>query len=279
MWPTWPTALGRPSETCAACALGRATGTAVVVPPAPVNWSPLIGALSGARSESWSLPLVHVFGAVFTDVLPAVWWRVSAGGVTRGPFCLGASSPGLAGRLLIECLLGDSEGVYRSRHPSVENHLGDDLGDLLLAYADVKRPGDMPLDHLGAVPQYHQRRNGAQAAGPQVNGGAVVDLAVDDLVYQQHHLRSKLHHGGGRLRTVVGAVVEHPEFGSGLFQVYFFHDYIKSLVIHRISVSGIRVILVRGLIGTQIRVIVIVFGGHGVHHIAEINYLPSPLAA
>lgn len=90
--------------------------------------------------------------------------------------------------------------------------------------ADVQRPGDVPLNHLRAVAQHYQRGDGAQAAGAQVDGGAVVNLAVDYLVHQLHHIRSKLHHGGGRLGIVVRAVVEHPEFGGSLFQVHFLQD-------------------------------------------------------
>ena len=135
---------------------------------------------------------------------------------------MGASFP--AGGLLVEGLLGDAEGVYRGGHTSVENHLGDDFGDFLLGNADVQRAGDVPLDHLGAVAQHHQRGDGAQAACAQIDGGAVVNFAVDYLVHQLHHVGSKLHHGGGRLRVVVRAVVEHPEFGGGLFQVYFLQD-------------------------------------------------------
>ena len=133
----------------------------------------------------------------------------------------------------------------------------------------MQRPGDVPLDHLWAVPQDHQRGNGAQAASPQVDGGAVVDLAVDYLVHQQHHLRSKLHHGGRRLRVVVGAVVEHPEFGGSLFQVYLFHDYFVPLVILKVSVAQVQVVVGviprRWLVWAKIRVIVIVFGCQGAH--------------
>ena len=216
-----------------------------------------------SRPEPGSV-LVEVIRAVVADVLPAVRRRVATGSVAGSAFGPGLSSR-LTGRLLVEGLLGDAEGVHRGGHPPVEDHLGDDLGDLFLAYADVKCPGDVPLDHLGAVSQDHQRSNGAQAASPQVDGGAVVDLTVDYLVHQQHHLRSELHHGSGRLRIVVGAVVEHPEFGGSLFQIYLFHDYLEPLVILRASVSGFRVVLVRGLIGTQIGVVVIVFGGQSVH--------------
>lgn len=214
---------------------------------------------SATRPEPGSV-LVQVLRAVVADILPSVWRRVAAGGIPRRPFRSWCACR-TTGRLLVESLLGDAEGVYRGRHPPVEDHLGDDLGDLLLADANVKGTGDVPLDHLGTVPQDHQRSDGAQAAGAQVNGGTVVDLAVDYLVHQQHHLRSKLHHGGGRLRVIVGAVVEHPEFGSSLFQVYLFHDYFEPLVFLQVFVSGFRVVLVRGLIGTQIRVVVIVFGG------------------
>ena len=162
--------------------------------------------------------------------------------------------------LLVEGLLGDAEGVYRGGHPSVEDHLGDDLRDLLPAHADVKGAGDVPPDHLGAVPQHHQRGDGAQAAGAQVNGGPVVYLAVDDLVHQPHHVRGELHHRGRGLGVVVGAVVEHPEFGGSLFQVHLF--YFKLSVILQVAVG---VVPRWWLIGTQIRVVLIVLGSHVVH--------------
>ena len=85
--------------------------------------------------------------------------------------------------LFVERFLGDAEGVDRGGHPAVEDHLSDDLRDLFLGYANVQRPGDVTLDHLRAVPQHNQGGNGAQAAGTQVDGGAVVNLAVDHLVH------------------------------------------------------------------------------------------------
>ena len=224
------------------------------------------GSLSdvGATGPEPGSVLVQVLRAVVADILPAIWGGVTAGSVSRGTFGP-RTLVGLTRRLLVEGLLGDAEGVHRGGHPAVKDHLGDDLGDFLLAYADVKCPGDVPLDHLGAVSQHHQRGDGAQAPSSQVDGGAVVNLAVDHLVHQQHHLRSKLHHGGGWIGVIVWAVVEHPEFGGSLFQVYLFHDYLERSVIFQVFIARHRVFLKRWLIGTQIRVIVIVFGGHGVH--------------
>ena len=83
----------------------------------------------------------------------------------------------------------------------------------------MQRPGDVPLNHLRAVAQHDQGGDGAQAAGAQVNGGTVVYLAVDYLIHQLHHVGSKLHHGGGRLRVVVRAVVPHTELGGGFLEV------------------------------------------------------------
>lgn len=78
----------------------------------------------------------------------------------------------------------------------------------------------MPLDHLWAVTQDHQRRYGAEAAGLQVDGGTVVYLAVDDRVHQAHDLGRQLGHGRWRDRVVIGTVVALPEFDGGLVQVF-----------------------------------------------------------
>ena len=260
VWPAGPGALW----TTGAAALWLPSGaTRGSRPPATPGVS-RIPALSGARTEPRRLFPVQVLRAVVADVLPAVGGRVSAGGLAGGAF--GAScSARLLAPLFVEGFLGDAEGVYRGGHAAVENHLGDDFGDFLLADSDVQGARDVPLDHLRAVAQHHQRGDGAQAAGAQVNGGTVVNLAVDNLVDQLHHVRSQLHHGRGRLRVVVRAVVEHPEFGGGLFQVYLYFYFELLVILHQVAVSGFRVIRDRRLIGTQVWVFVIVFGGHGVH--------------
>ena len=234
--------------------------------PANFPLTSLIRSLGSAGPETGSV-LAQVLRAIVTDVLAAIGGSIAAGSVARGPVRPGLSAR-LACRLLVKRLLGNAECVYGGGHPAVENHLGDDLGDLLFADADVKRAGDVPLDHLGAVSQDHQGRNGAQAAGAQIDRGAVVDLPVYDLVHQLHHLRSKLHHCGGRLRVVVRAVVEHPEFGRSLLQVYFLNGYFVPLDLFflRIAVSGFRFfVLVQGAIGTKIRVFVVILSGHCVH--------------
>ena len=169
--------------------------------------------------------------------------------------------------LFVERFLGDAEGVDRGRHPAVEDHLSDDLRDLLLGYANVQRPCDVTLDHLRAVPQHDQGGDGAQAAGAQVYRGTVVNLAVDHLVNQPHHVWREFHHRRRRLGIVVGPVVEHPEFGGRLLQIYLF--YSKLLVVLGVAVAKVQVVIggVSGwrLVGSQIRVVLVVFSGHGVH--------------
>ena len=141
----------------------------------------------------------------------------------------------------------------------------------------MKRAGDMSPDHLRAVSQHHQRGDGAETAGAQVYRGPVVDLAVDHLVHQPHHVRGEFRNGGRRLRVVVGAVVDHPEFGCCLLQVYF-----ELLLVIHIVVAGFRVvsrvILCRRLIGAHIRVIfVVAFGGHCIHLAGAVAPTPTLL--
>ena len=135
----------------------------------------------------------------------------------------------------------------------------------------MQRPCDVALDHLRAVPQHDQGGDGAQAAGAQVDGGTVVNLAVDHLVNQPHHVRGQFHHGRRRLGIIVGPVVEHPEFGGRLFQIYLF--YFKLLVVLGVAFAKVRVVIGGvprwRLIGTQIRVVLVVFTGHGVHLVGD----------
>ena len=102
----------------------------------------------------------QIIRAVIADILPPV---------RRGKTARGAC-PGAGGRrgrsrrdarLLVEGLLGYSEGVHRRRHPAVENHLRDDLRDFFLGDADMQRARNVPFDHLRAVSQDHQRGDGA----------------------------------------------------------------------------------------------------------------------
>ena len=118
--------------------------------------------------------------------------------------------------LLIESLFGDPEGPYCRWHASVEQHLADDFGYLLLGDPYMKRPGDVAFDHLGAVAHHHQSGNSTKAASPEVDGRAVVDFAVDHRVHQMHYFRRQCHHGLWWLRVVGRAVVPHPKVGGGL---------------------------------------------------------------
>ena len=77
----------------------------------------------------------------------------------------------------------------------------------------------MPLDHLRAMAQDHQGRDGAQAAGLQVYGRPVIDLTIDDRVHQTHHFRRQLGHGRRRDGIVVWTVVALPKVDGGLVQV------------------------------------------------------------
>ena len=119
-------------------------------------------------------------------------------------------------RRFIECLFGDVEGVDRRGHTAVEDHLGDDLRYLFTGDADVQRAGDVPFDHLRTMTQHHQGRDGAEAAGFQVHGGAVVYLSVDDRVHQTHDLRRQLGHGRRRHRAVIRTVITLPKIQGSL---------------------------------------------------------------
>ena len=123
-------------------------------------------------------------------------------------------------RGLIEGLFGHPEGVHGRRHAAVEDHLGDYLRYLLTGNADVERPGDVPLDHLRTVAQDHQSRDGAKAAGLQVHGRSIVDLAVDHRVHQTHDLGRQLGHGRRRHWVVVRTVIPLPKIDGGLVQVF-----------------------------------------------------------
>ena len=77
----------------------------------------------------------------------------------------------------------------------------------------------MAPDKLRAVAQHYQGGDGAEATGPEVDGGAVVDLAVDHRVHQPHHVGRQFFHGGRGLRIVVRPVVAQPELGGSFLQV------------------------------------------------------------
>jgi hypothetical protein len=215
---------------------------------------------TNARANPGKLLVLEILRPIVPDVLPAVGRCVSAGSVARGPFRLRPAF-GLAGGLLVERLFGDPEGVDCSRHPAVENHLGDYLGDFLLSYADIQGPGNVPLDHLGAVAQNYQCSDGAEAAGLQVDSGSVINFTVDNRIHQAHHIRGQLSHGRRRLRVVVWPVVAHTEFSGGGFQVHRVF-----LVIAFVFQLAFQVRLIRA----QERVVVVVVsGGHSIHLVVE----------
>ena len=199
--------------------------------------------------------LRRCFGAGIADILPTVPRSVTAGGVSRRTF-----RPWRNGAwpffLLVEGLLGDAEGIDGGGHPPIEHHLRNYLGELLLGYADVKRPGDVPLDHLWAVSEHDQCGDGAEASGTQVDRWAVVDLPVYDRVDQPHYLRRKFGHRRWRLRVVLGAVVAHAELGSGLVEIrhQVFLIFVVAVLVLQFQI---------GLVWAQVRVVfVVVFGGH-----------------
>jgi len=138
---------------------------------------------------------------------------------------------------LVKRLFGHPEGVHRRRHTAVEDHLGDDLRDLLTGDADMQRPRDVPLDHLGTVSQNDQSSDGAEATRFQVDGRPVVDLAVDDRVNQAHDLRRQLGHGGRWDWVIIRTVVALPEIHGGLVQI--FGDFFRFLFGTH-NISGLR---------------------------------------
>lgn len=118
--------------------------------------------------------------------------------------------------------------------------------------------GDVALDHLRAVPQDHQRRDGAEAAGPEVDGGPVVYLAVDHGINEPHNVGGQFRHRRGRLGVVVRPVVAHTEIGRGLVQVGY------KVFVFVVLVILFQFVIEAGLVGTQVRVVFfVVFGGHG----------------
>ena len=120
----------------------------------------------------------------------------------------------------------------------------------------MQRAGNMPLDHLRAMSQNDQGGDGAEAAGFQVNGGAVVYLAVDHRVHQPHNVRGEFGHRRRGLRVVLRPVVAHTELGGGLFQVHHLFLIVLILVV--------RLVFQVRLVRTQIWVVlVVVFSGHG----------------
>ncbi len=83
----------------------------------------------------------------------------------------------------------------------------------------MQRARDMPLNHLRAMAQRHEGRYSAKAAGFQVNGGPVIDLAVNHRIHQPHHLRRQFRHSRRGLRIVVRPIVAHPKVRRRLIQI------------------------------------------------------------
>ena len=160
-------------------------------------------------------------------------------------------------RLLVESLLGDTEGIDSRRHTAVEHHLGNDFRDFFFRNPDMKSARDVALNHLRTVAQHHQRGYGAKAAGFEVNGGPVVYLAIDHRIHQPHHVGGELGHGRRGLRVVLRPVVAHTELGRGLFQVNGLY-----LVVFIILILIVRRVLQVRLVRTQVRVLVVKVGGH-----------------
>ncbi len=95
----------------------------------------------------------------------------------------------------------------------------------------------MPLDLLRAVTQNDKRGNRAEAAGAQIHGRPVIDLAVHYRVHQPHHVRGQFFDRRRGLWIVVRAVIPHPELSSRLLQIdglYFirFILIIQVILIH-----------------------------------------------
>ena len=197
--------------------------------------------------------------AVIPDVFPAIGRGITAG--SRPPaFAVGLGANKPAGVLAAACLLVESlfryaEGVNRRRHPAVEHHLRDYFRDFLFGNANMQRAGDVPLDHLGAVTQHHQGGDSAEAAGFEIDGGAIVNFAIDHPIHQPHHLGGELGHRGRGLRVVLRPIVAHPEVGRGLFQVYDLF----------IVILEVQFVLRGRLIGPQIQVILVVFSVQSIH--------------
>ncbi len=157
------------------------------------------------------------FRPVAARILPAIRRGIAAGSIAR-PLLRPGRRGGLARRLLVEGLPGNPEGVDRRRHSAIEDHLRDDLGDFLLCDPDMQCAGDMSPDHLWAVAKNHQGGDGAKAARFQINGRAVVDLAVNHRVDEPHDLWGQLGHRLWGLRVVVRPIVAHAKACGGLVQ-------------------------------------------------------------
>ena len=125
----------------------------------------------------------------------------------------------LVTRLAVEGLFSDSKRVDRRGHSAVKDHLGNDFRYLFLGYPYVQGRQYVPLQQLGTVAQHGQRRDGAQAACLEVDGGTVVYLAVDHIVHQLHHFRGQFRHSRRRAGISIPSVIPEAEFPRCLSQV------------------------------------------------------------
>ena len=126
---------------------------------------------------------------------------------------------GLEAAEFIEGLFGHPESVHRRGHPPIEDHLGDGLTNLLLSNADVQGALNVPAEELRAVPQHGNGSDGTEAAGLEVKSGAVVNLSIDHLVHQVHHLRRQLGHGRWRPGVSLVSIVKDAEVRRRLAQI------------------------------------------------------------
>ena len=67
--------------------------------------------------------------------------------------------------------------------------------------------------------QHRNRGNGAETTGLKTKTRPVVDLPIDDLVHQVHHLGGKFGHGGRRAGVGVVTVIQDAKIGRGLPQI------------------------------------------------------------
>ena len=69
----------------------------------------------------------------------------------------------------------------------------------------------MAAQELRAVPKHCNSGDGTEAAGLQVESGAIVDLSVDHLVYQVHDLGCEFSHCRRGAGVALMSIVQGPE--------------------------------------------------------------------